>query len=334
MTFDRRGLLSAGMVTAGTGLGLGLLAAADQAAVAAPLTGGRSVLEFGAQAGTDAPQTAALQKAIEEIAKSGHPIFIPGGRYVTGALKLPANCAITGVPGATMLLAKDTDTVFDATDGVFSFSGLLVDGANGAPSKKGRALIAVTGGEVNVIRCSLKNAPAHALRLEKCAGALHGVEIEAAQGAGVWGDELAAFTVSQCRVNRSRAEGIRVASGRAPGGVVVAQNHVAGCQGAGIAVGGNAVVTGNFVSQARFGLKLGGGGDGHIMASGNLMRECSVGIGVASSGEMIFATLNLINAPRDGGVRAFDGDKLLGPDLTRQSAEAYLNLTVAGNVVR
>lgn len=334
MAFDRREFLSAGMVTAGAGAGLGLLAGADHAAAAMPITSGRSVTDFGVVAGTEAPQTAALQKAIEEIARSGHPVFIPGGRYVTGALKLPAGCVIAGVPGATLLAAKDTDTVFEAADGVFTFSGLGIDGGTGTAAKKGRALIVATASELNVIRCRLTNAPAHALRLEKCTGSLRGLEIEAAQAAGIWGTELGAFTISQCRVKGGRADGIRVASGKAPGAVAIAQNHIAGCQGAGIAVEGVGVVNGNFVSQARFGLKLGGGGDGHIMASGNLVRECNVGIGVVSSGEMIFATLNLINAPREGGVRAFDGDKLLGPDLTRQSAEAYLNLTVAGNVVR
>lgn len=328
MTLDRRGFLSAGVFTAGAGVGL---LTADQAEAATPVSGGRSVLDFGIQPGTDTPQTAALQKAIDEIAKSGNPIFFPSGRYVTGALKLPAGCAVTGIPGATIIAAKDTDTVIDATGGAFTLSGLTIDGSTG---KKGKTLIAISNGEVAVIRCCVVNAPAAAIRLEKCTGTLHAVAITDPSGTGLSGTDLGALTISQCRISGGRAEGIRMAAGKVGGGILLTQNHITGCQGAGIAVEGNAVVNANFVTQCRFGLKLGGGGEGYIMASGNLLRECSVGIGVTASGETIFATLNLINAPRDGGIRAFDGDKLLGPDLIRQSAEAYLNLTVAGNVVR
>jgi hypothetical protein len=333
MTVGRRDFLSSGLATAGAGLAL--LANSDQAATAAAITpSGRSVLEFGVVEASDALQTAALQKAIDEIARSGNPVFIPGGRYVTGTLKLPAGCMIIGVPGATRLAVKDIDTAFDATGGAFSFSGLTIEGSHGA-ADKGRGLITASRAELHVANCKFFNAPAHALRLTTCGGALHSVEIQEARGMGVWGTDLGAFTVSQCRINAAQADGIQIASGRAPGAVLVTHNHIARCRGAGIAVAGNGIVNGNFVfGSARFGMKLGNGLEGHIMASGNLVRECGVGIGVTASGETIFATLNLINAPRDGGIRAFDGDKLLGLDLTRQSPEAYLNLTVAGNVVR
>lgn len=329
MTFSRRGFLTAGAVTAGAGLAT--VTGAEQA-MAATVAGGRSVLDFGVQANVAAAQTAALQKAINEIARSGHPVFFPAGHYYTDALKIPAECAIVGVPGASIVHANDTDIVFDASgSAAFTLSGLMINGEG----KRGRALVAVTGGMVNVTQCRFVNAPAHALRLEKCEGVVQAVQVERA-GTGIVGIELGAFSISQCRVSGCRADGIHASSGAAPGGVTLGQNHVAACQGAGIAVEGNAVVNGNFVTQARFGLRLGGAasGDGNIMASGNLLHECGVGIGASASGETIFATLNLIHAPKEGGIRALDGDKLLGPDLIRQSAEAYLNLTVAGNVVR
>jgi hypothetical protein len=42
----------------------------------------------------------------------------------------------------------------------------------------------------------------------------------------------------------------------------------------------------------------------------------------------------MIKGAKDGAIRVFDGDKLVGSDLAQKSAESYLNLTVAGNVVR
>jgi hypothetical protein len=83
------------------------------------------------------------------------------------------------------------------------------------------------------------------------------------------------------------------------------------------------------------GLKLGSAkSSGGIIAQGNVLQDCRVGIGVTASGDDIFASLNMIKGAKDGAIRAFDGDKLVGPDLARESAESYLNLTVAGNVVR
>jgi hypothetical protein len=115
----------------------------------------------------------------------------------------------------------------------------------------------------------------------------------------------------------------------------IAQCHFLNCA-VGVAASGSGVVTGNVVTRARsFGLKLGSAkGSGHILAQGNLLRDCRIGIGVSASGDDIMASLNMIAGAKEGAIRAFDGDKLVGPDLARQSAEAYLNLMVAGNVVR
>ena len=127
---------------------------------------------------------------------------------------------------------------------------------------------------------------------------------------------------------------MKVAASPNASGLIVSQNHAIACGEVGIAVEGDAVVTGNLVAGSFYGLKLGGEGEGHILATGNLLRNCNIGVGVTASGETIFASLNLIHAPQNGGIRPFIGSKLLPPDLVRQSAESYPNLTVAGNVVR
>jgi hypothetical protein len=64
------------------------------------------------------------------------------------------------------------------------------------------------------------------------------------------------------------------------------------------------------------------------------MSDCAIGIGIAAGGETLLVSLNLIMRAKSGAIRAFDGEKLVGPDLTQKSAESYLNLTVVGNVSR
>jgi hypothetical protein len=115
----------------------------------------------------------------------------------------------------------------------------------------------------------------------------------------------------------------------------ITQNHFDKC-GIGVALTGDGIVNNNVVNGAKnYGLKLGSAeGSGSILAQGNLIRDCRVGIGVAPAGDDIFATLNAIHGAKEGAIRAFDGDNLVGPDLAMESAEAYLNLTLIGNVAR
>jgi hypothetical protein len=118
-------------------------------------------------------------------------------------------------------------------------------------------------------------------------------------------------------------------------GASITQNHFEKC-GIGVALTGDGIVNNNVVTGTTdYGLKLGSAeGSGSILAQGNLIRDCRIGIGVAPSGDDIFATLNAIHGAKDGAIRAFDGDNLVGPDLAMESAEAYLNLTLIGNVAR
>jgi hypothetical protein len=343
MTFDRRNFLSVGGLLAGAALGGAALAGEAQAqAASASVTGGRSVLDFGVEPNSDKDQTAAMQKAIHEIAKSGHPVFIPGGIYKVGQIKLPPFCTITGMPGKTAF--RSEGTVFTAQNlKAIALSGLSFGGGKSIAKHPDIPRISLSGapdrigGWVSIQNCFFTMAPMPAISLSHCGGDVQCVTMSiAASSYGILAADVPALTISQCLVEGGETVGIKAVSQKntSENSAIISGNHVRRCKGAAIAVEGNAIVTGNQVAKSGFGLRLGGGGDGHILASNNLIRECDVGIGVAASGETILASLNLINAPKNGGVRALDGDKLIGPDLTQKSAEAYLNLTLGGNVVR
>jgi hypothetical protein len=300
MTIDRRSFLYAGGLTAAA-------APLATAAHAAAGQGGRSVTEFGVEPNADRDQTAALQKAIDELSRAGEPVTLPGGHYMTGTLRLPRACTILGVPNATVLKTTGAGPVITGAQ----LTGLHISGVTFEPdltSKSGSSAIQLGGGTVDIAHCRF-TAGAVCIALQNCSGRIEAVDIERALVTGIRVTEAAGLIISQCQIAGS---------------------------GVAIAADGVGVVTGNIVTGAKnFGLKLGSAkGNGHILCQSNLIRDCRIGIAVSSSGDDIMASLNMIAGAKEGAIRAFDGDKLVGPDLARQSAEAYLNLMVAGNVVR
>jgi hypothetical protein len=299
MTIGRRGFLLAGSAVAGAGL----LPAMQ--AVAAPMAGGRSVTEFGVVPNSGADQTKALQKAIEAIAAAGEAVRIPGGTYRTAALELPQSCAILGVPHQTRLLGQADGPILRAPENASLYlSGLSFEGD----------AIAASGIE----------------------GAVTFVTVRDAKGSAIKFGRARAISVANCRFERCAKAAIEIATDpAAPMGAIVIGNQISGCA-IGIGLSGNGNVSGNLVAGASaFGLRFGANADsGTLSATNNTLRDCATGIGVAVGGEIILAALNLITGAREGAIRAFDGDKLIGPDLALESAEAYLNLTVVGNVAR
>ncbi len=324
---DRRGFLSAGGLAAA---GVPFIRPAN-AAAAGDVS---SLAEFGVAPNADVDQTSGLQKALIELARAGQPVVLPAGIYLTGPLTLPKSCTIIGVPGLTILRAKSGLPVLrGARLGAFHLSGVVFE----APSGKATgALVSISDAAVSIVYCSFSGSAASAIALENCSGIIQSAEIAGQMALGISAAKTAGLAVAACRIASCSGAGIAISgTGEDMAGFTVSQNQLANCA-TGIAADGTGIVTGNMVTASgRFGLKLGSaGGQGQIMAQGNVLRGCRIGIGVASSGDDIMASLNFIASARDGAIRAFDGERLVGPDLVRQSAESYLNLMVAGNVAR
>jgi uncharacterized secreted repeat protein (TIGR03808 family) len=325
---DRRSFLYAGGLTA---------TAAAPFAMAAQATASqnpRNVADFGAEPNSDRDQTAALQKAIDELTKAGQPVLLPGGAFRIGPLKLPKNCAMMGIPGLTVLRANTPGKLLSGADlDMFHLSGIAFEGIQ---SKAPATFVSVADAAVSIGHCRFSGATIFSIELDNCSGAIAGVEIAETAATAIVARKASGFAVTGCRITSSSSGGIAI-SGAAGDvkGFTIGQNHLEGCAN-GIVADGTGIVSGNIVSGSTlFGLKLGSAkSQGHILAQGNLIRDCRVGIGVSSSGDDIMVSLNRIAGAKDGAIRAFDGDRLVGPDLTRQSAEAYLNLMVAGNVAR
>jgi hypothetical protein len=293
MTIGRRGLL----LTGGAVLGAAMIPGAQaQAAVG----GGRSVIDFGVEANSEADQSKALQNAIDEISASGEAVQIPGGTYQISEVQLPARCALIGVPSHTLLRGKPGQSCFVSSGGASLFvSGLTFEEA------------ALSGSASDAV--------------------LTQILVRGASGTAIMLTASKSVSVSFCTFDKCANRAIDITS---EGGAILSGNHVTGCE-TGISLKGSGNVSGNFiVGASKFGLHLGGGKSGAISAINNTLRDCQVGIGVTADGETILASLNLITGAKGGAIRAFTGEKLVGRDLARESSEAYLNLTIVGNVAR
>jgi uncharacterized secreted repeat protein (TIGR03808 family) len=109
-------------------------------------------------------------------------------------------------------------------------------------------------------------------------------------------------------------------------------------RGFGIGVEADAVVTGNVIEGApAYGIMIGWGPHlRDVSVTDNLIRDVLIGIGVSvdpSAGTALI-TKNLISGAKQGAIRAMSGPASIGPDLARESAEAFGNVAVYANVAR
>lgn len=139
------------------------------------------------------------------------------------------------------------------------------------------------------------------------------------------------------------ATGISITNFNEGGRMAVAQGNLVrnlflrgGERGVGIAVEADAMVSGNLVEGAPGGGIMIGWGkyQRDVNVTGNLIREARIGIGVSTARDAGYAyiTNNMISVTSEGGVRAMDHAKPLGPDLAKSSSESYRNIAVFGNV--
>jgi uncharacterized secreted repeat protein (TIGR03808 family) len=106
-------------------------------------------------------------------------------------------------------------------------------------------------------------------------------------------------------------------------------------RGEGISVEADSVVSGNTIENAAtVGILLGWGRHMRdVSATGNLVRNCRVGIMISadpSAGQAIVAN-NVLSGTPDGAIRAMTNWQLIGPDLAK-SAPTTGRVTVTGNV--
>ena len=147
-------------------------AATSAAAFAAPLSAfGLDATQFGVHPGVAGDQSAALQRAIDQAARTRVPLMLAPGVYRAGGLTLPAGASLAGVRGATRLILTHGPSLVSAAHAeTVSLTGLTFDGG-GQPLPAGRALMHFD--DVKAIRvsdCEVAVAGGNAVMLENCDG--------------------------------------------------------------------------------------------------------------------------------------------------------------------
>ena len=88
-------------------------------------------------------------------------------------------------------------------------------------------------------------------------------------------------------------------------------------------------------NAASSGIQAGyGAATRNILITSNVVRNSPIGIGASAHPKAgrVLITDNIISKASDGAIRAMDLGRAIGPDLARESAESYPNLSVFGNV--
>ncbi|MDZ4790417.1 MAG: right-handed parallel beta-helix repeat-containing protein [Hyphomicrobiales bacterium] len=311
-----------------------------QATPIAPAMMGHSVLDFGVEANTETDQSPALQRALNEIAASGHPAFLPPGVYQTGNVTLPQQCHLHGVARETTLIfngawlfASNSPYNVVSLDGLSFMHDAKVHHRKNDFGLKHYPIITVNGGQLKVQNCLFKDLVGSGLAPRGSSVNILNSTFESIGFSAIFADNVRDSTISGCIFNKCWAGVILTASAEKAGSII-ANSHFNDCDQIGIQVQGRAIVTANLIKDCKkYGLKLGDPkGTSHILASQNSITNCRVGIACEAEGDYIFATLNMIQGAKDGAIRAIADGKLVGPDLSQRSSESYRNLAIVGNV--
>jgi uncharacterized secreted repeat protein (TIGR03808 family) len=243
-----------------------LLAAA--ASLALPASARASVLDgqsFGLKPGAPEDQTRNLQRAVETAAGSRMPLRLAPGAYKVGEVRLPANCQIIGVRGATRLVFQGGTACLSAQRAdMITLSGLVIEGAGKVlPDKRG-LIVLQHGRGVRVEDCEIAGSTHHGIVLEGIEGLARGNTISGVAKAAIVALDSRGLTISQNIVRSAANNGILVWRTLAgDDGTIVEGNRIEeiGARDGGSGQNGNAVnvfragnvtVSGNRIRGAAF----------------------------------------------------------------------------------
>src|SRR5487761_2106229 len=192
---------------------LGSLAVAFSApAKAAPLANfGLAAAHFGVRASAPGDQSAALQRAIDQAARTRVPLMLAPGVYRAGGLTLPAGASLAGIRGATKLILTHGPSLVAAEHAdTISLTGLTLDGG-GQMLPAGRALAHFDDVKsVRVTDCEIAGAGGNGVTLESCTGEVtHSTIIGAADNA-LYCNDCDGLMIAANTIAKSGNGGIRV----------------------------------------------------------------------------------------------------------------------------
>jgi uncharacterized secreted repeat protein (TIGR03808 family) len=268
----------------------GALAMPSDAARAAPLTSmlGRDVTQFGVRPGSPDDQTRALQRAIDEAARTKTPLALPPGIYRTGMLRLSSGTQLVGVRGATKLMFTGGASMLsgEGADSL-SLNGITLDGAGIAlPARRG-LLHCLAGRDVRITDCEIIGSGGGAIWLEQVSGDVSGNIITDTAVTAIVSFDAKGLIVSRNSIIATGDNGIEILrTAIGDDGTLVADNRIEDIK----AGPGGSGQYGNAINAFRA---------GNVIVRGNRIKNCDYSAVRGNSASNIQITGNSVSDVRE-----------------------------------
>jgi uncharacterized secreted repeat protein (TIGR03808 family) len=286
MDVNRRNLLGASAAGAA-----GALALPVEPARAAPLISmlGRDVTQYGVRPNSPDDQTRALQRAIDEAAKSQTPLALPPGLYRTSMLRLAEGSQLVGVRGATRLVFTGGAPSLLLNEGAdhAGLTGLSFDGGN-IPLPPRRGLVHSLGGrDLRIIDCEIMNSGGAGIWLEQVSGDISGNIISSIASTAIVSFDARGLIVSRNTIRGTNDNGIEILrTAIGDDGTMVTDNRIENIK----AGPGGSGQYGNAINAFRA---------GNVIVRGNRIRNCDYSAVRGNSASNIQITGNSVSDVRE-----------------------------------
>jgi uncharacterized secreted repeat protein (TIGR03808 family) len=268
----------------------GALAMPSDAARAAPLTSalGRDVTQFGVRPGSPDDQTRALQRAIDEAARTKTPLALPPGIYRTGLLRLSSGSQLVGVRGATKLMFTGGASMLsgEGADSL-SLNGITLDGGGVAlPARRG-LIHCLAGRDLRITDCEIIGSGGGAIWLEQVSGDVSGNIITDTAVTAIVSFDAKGLIVSRNSIIATGDNGIEILrTAIGDDGTLVADNRIEDIK----AGPGGSGQYGNAINAFRA---------GNVIVRGNRIRNCDYSAVRGNSASNIQITGNSVSDVRE-----------------------------------
>jgi len=268
----------------------GALAMSSDAARAAPLTStlGRDASQYGIRPGSPDDQTKALQRAIDDAARTQAPLALPPGVYRTGMLRLQHGTQLVGVRGATKLVFNGGASMLSGEGAAsIGLTNITLDGG-GIPLPTRRGLVHCLGGrDIRIIDCEIIGSGGNGIWFEQISGDVSGNIITNTATTAVVSFDAQGLLVSRNTISGTNDNGIEILrTAIGDDGTLVLDNRIEDIK----AGPGGSGQYGNAINAFRA---------GNVIVRGNRIRNCDYSAVRGNSASNIQITGNSVSDVRE-----------------------------------
>jgi uncharacterized secreted repeat protein (TIGR03808 family) len=285
MDVNRRHFIGASAASAASALVL-----SPGAARAAPLTStlGRDITQYGVRPGSPDDQTKALQRAIDDAARTLAPLALPPGVYRTGMLRLQSGTQLIGVRGATKLVFNGGASMLSGEGaGSIGLTNITLDGG-GIPLPTRRGLVhCIAGRDIRIADCEITGSGGNGIWFENVSGDVSGNIITKSAATAIVSFDAQGLLVSRNTIAGTNDNGIEILrTAIGDDGTQVIDNRIED-----IAAGpGGSGQYGNAINAFRA---------GNVIVRGNRIRNCDYSAVRGNSASNIQITGNSVSDVRE-----------------------------------